>query len=1050
MKANYGLRSFWMISYVIFLMMATLNVKASLPLSRPEGYFDLENQVQVDGKTIHLIQSKEQLLALNDQHYRDIILIKNTIDLEGEEVNLFESFEGIFDGLGNTLKNINNSHLSLIANQNKGVIQNLRFSNVQIQFDDRSLGLLVTENFGNINNVIIEEARLSSSPLVAASNYFVGIIASINHPSGNIKNITVEVDVSSSNALRLNFGGIVALNEGTIENTISNGTVLFRGANRTLAGGIVADNRGTLIGNIGLMNIDATTTRISSDVRIGKINAQNDVFDENYSFAFVDLILDNVNLNVFESTNNNSISSWSAMSSNLINRLVAERWQLRTDLSLLLTLPQNPFEGSGRTVIDLVSLDGTTFRIPYWIPPFIEIQTQEGRFVDGITLTQPIEVQTNFKRVLINNTEVDFNQPIGFFGLNEITFISHDDQIEDIIYKFSILPTTNFENNGTYLSGFVLEISQGQTLVNDVLYDSQPLNDTGFYDISVVIEDENYVQKYRIEIVDEIMGYENQGTYYEMVSPRFNYDDVFVNNELFVSGTRFNRVGKYEVSIPSINLEEVFYIEPLVNFATDKQVVISFSEIIIIDGLIENVMVNGEILDENFDFIDVSFSKSSNRVTLSLNIGLYQIEVLGLNDYSVKYEITVLPLWSNLEALTEVEAGFRPNISGGQIKVNGEPYDGLPLDRVGEYTFAFSTLSNGLAEDIIFSEKIIRVIPLVRGFPSDGATFEGAIFPIVWGQGITALFNNEFVDISVLNQAIRMPGLHNVRLFDSENNLMFNRYFFIKRWDNLEPIYYHRPIIEFSGGDNTLIHLDTGAIQSFENQIEVLGVGTFQIKHLNQQGEETWFEFKVLPIRYEFISEDRLAVQSIHEDIVLFHKGRFIDAIDIEQHNILEFNTIGHHSIYILRSKNSLENNDCIINENIFAQCAERLASSNEMFPDLDLIIEDKIDFTVSPIFKTVLPAQTDTPIDIELLNQPLALKLNGRQISSDNLRINYHGKNVIEVIGINDYSETVIIEFVNPISLFIYQYRAYLFVLAFVASATLLFKTIEVIRYEP
>ena len=231
----------------IFSIVGNRLVIADLPIEKPEGYFDLQDLIEVEGRKVHIILSEEQFLALNDDHKSDIIILKNNLDFQGQTLQLFDTFEGVFNGMGNQLQNFSVSNESFLAHTNRGVIENIRFTNVSVQTTQSdNFGVLITENDGLVQKVSFDSLTYSSSPISSPTSYYLGIIAAINHSPGIIKDVSVNVEFQSSNVLRARFGGISGANHGSIERALSTGNINANGANITHMGGIVSDNFGTI------------------------------------------------------------------------------------------------------------------------------------------------------------------------------------------------------------------------------------------------------------------------------------------------------------------------------------------------------------------------------------------------------------------------------------------------------------------------------------------------------------------------------------------------------------------------------------------------------------------------------------------------------------------------------------------------------------------------------------------------------------------------------------------------------------------------------------
>ena len=164
----------------------------------------------------YLIQTEKQLLALatertnigKDVYYR----LENDITLTAKywtPIGLFEKFQGIFDGNGHTVSNLNcaNGNYQCVGlfSYNEGTIKNLSVSG-NISAISKA-GMLVGENRGIIENCF-------SSGNVTSTGNEVGGLVGLNF-SGKIRYCGSDADVSGNT----HVGGLVGQHEGYYTDT---------------------------------------------------------------------------------------------------------------------------------------------------------------------------------------------------------------------------------------------------------------------------------------------------------------------------------------------------------------------------------------------------------------------------------------------------------------------------------------------------------------------------------------------------------------------------------------------------------------------------------------------------------------------------------------------------------------------------------------------------------------------------------------------------------------------------------------------------------------
>ncbi len=198
------------------------------------------------------------------------------IDMEGASLGASSTFGGVFDGGGNTISNlevesrsgksglfsdiidsgeitnmkITNFELSsstdeiaggLVADVGAGgLISNVAMSDVRIE-NRNSMGAVVGKNRGIIDDVSVEGFSINLNEPESQRDF--GGIAAIN--DGTIRDARAVGTIGNSTAVSFDFaGGLVGFNEGVIEDSMAD--VDFGGEANTSIGGLVGENTGLI------------------------------------------------------------------------------------------------------------------------------------------------------------------------------------------------------------------------------------------------------------------------------------------------------------------------------------------------------------------------------------------------------------------------------------------------------------------------------------------------------------------------------------------------------------------------------------------------------------------------------------------------------------------------------------------------------------------------------------------------------------------------------------------------------------------------------------
>ncbi|QJW53208.1 Heme/hemopexin-binding protein [Serratia plymuthica] len=245
-----------------------LNNDAAVTLSGSKATFS------ANGEGYQVVQDLNQLRGIEKDMNGRYVLGTNITDAGHiNPIGGDHTFNGVFDGLGNTVKglsvtgkgpfvglfnvlegrisNLNLDSLTVNASSNSdfvgglvglnlGEISNVKASNIQVR-GGKELGGLVGRNFGAMNHV-------SATGKVTGDNQTVSIggLVGINYgENASVSNSQANVDVSGSMQDKASYGGVGGLvgknDGGSIANASSQGNVTANGA-RLSVGGLVGFN----------------------------------------------------------------------------------------------------------------------------------------------------------------------------------------------------------------------------------------------------------------------------------------------------------------------------------------------------------------------------------------------------------------------------------------------------------------------------------------------------------------------------------------------------------------------------------------------------------------------------------------------------------------------------------------------------------------------------------------------------------------------------------------------------------------------------------------
>ena len=209
-----------------------------------------ENPYQiVNGEQLALLAS--QVKAGNTYQNTCFVLI-NDVNLNSKQLVIgdkYNAFDGIFDGNG------------------------YKIYNYGITTGDVCLGLF-GNNSGTIKRLSIAYSSISLSSALVKDIVIGGLVA---HNNGIIENCHVSVTMSINCSYKVIVGGIVGINTGTVEHCLIDGAITVESANsKCLVGGIVAQNavNGNIVGCVAYNSLSSKGLNVGYSL-IGGIVADN-------------------------------------------------------------------------------------------------------------------------------------------------------------------------------------------------------------------------------------------------------------------------------------------------------------------------------------------------------------------------------------------------------------------------------------------------------------------------------------------------------------------------------------------------------------------------------------------------------------------------------------------------------------------------------------------------------------------------------------------------------------------------------------------------------
>ncbi len=290
----------------------------------------------------------------------------------------------------------------------------------------------------------------------------------------------------------------------------------------------------------------------------------------------------------------------------------------------------------------------------------------DGERYDGIS-----EISTPGDHLITIAGEGNFNMPINFYinlVWDEITAINN--------FGIEIIP---------YISGGLVTLNGEEYLIGS------PISAVGNYTLTVAgINGFTQTQTFSIlPIVENIMEDEN---YSGSITPSIKGGNIYLNNTVYD--------GNSPITIPGRNIITVYGCGGFVK-------TINFYINVLIAGLSDNEEYSGK----------VEFSISGGKIVLDGIVfesdcitmpGKHCLEIFGNEDYYIAIAFSVKEIVEGFSANEVTTREIVPLISGGNVKLNGEPFaSGTVVDNIGKYTLTVDG-ANGYSKDYQF-----EIIPIV-------------------------------------------------------------------------------------------------------------------------------------------------------------------------------------------------------------------------------------------------------------------------------------------------------------------------------------------------
>ena len=357
----------------------------------------------------------------------------------------------------------------------------------------------------------------------------------------------------------------------------------------------------------------------------------------------------------------------------------------------------------GHHTLTIKGVNGYELELAFTIAPDLQGLEDEGDYTGEITLDILEAILT------LNGESYTSGTPIYEVGHYTLV-ITGINGYEDTM-TFTLHPDIHGVLDGEQQSGSVTPIIEHAELtLNDKMFDSgTELFDVGHY--TLVIEGVNGYEKIiTFTLLPTIMGIEDGEEYTGSVMPTVDDALLYLNGDVFESGTTIAEVGHYTLLIEGINgfeKEVLFSILPEFEGFKDEGEYYSG-----ITPIVHNatLILNGQPFDSGTPLVEV---------------GIYTLIVQGINGFEKTVTFTIHPDITGVEDGGEYEAAVIPVIDNATLVLNGNPFtSGDEVTLVGNYTLEIEGLNDYL-QTITFT-----IHPIITGV-EDSLEYHTHVTPII-------------------------------------------------------------------------------------------------------------------------------------------------------------------------------------------------------------------------------------------------------------------------------------------------------------------------------
>jgi hypothetical protein len=316
--------------------------------------------------------------------------------------------------------------------------------------------------------------------------------------------------------------------------------------------------------------------------------------------------------------------------------------------------------------------------------------------------------------------------------------------------------------------------------LNGQTYDGNEITEPGDHTLTIYGVNE-YEFNIHFSVSLEVSNVDNV-QYGNPIAPTFSGGSATLNGEAFLPGTEISEVGNYELIINGVNgFSETF------NFSIEPKI-IGLSDGITYPKQVIPVIQGGETYTLN----NLPY-ESATPITTP---GQHELIIYGKNGYRKTITFIVALETENIFNGATYTTAVTPIISGGNVTLNGQPFDILEpttLTKVGRYVFIISGVND-------YQETItIYINPIINNI-TEGNTYVKSIIPNIEGDyNAITLNGSNYVEGTTINN----PGQNTLAFYginDHIYTLTFNIQLTFEAFKVFKPSKESSAYLTFSGG----------------------------------------------------------------------------------------------------------------------------------------------------------------------------------------------------------------------------------------------------------